>query len=862
MHQDMPFDAKIHPISHFFLPIVPCVPNNLYICTVKPKGLNTTRQILLLILMWMGWHGVWSQPLCNVVKYDEADGVSSSHITQLLQDDQGFMWFSTWNGLCRYDGYEFQTFKPVVGDGCHMTNDKIRDIALLPDGLILCRVEEDYFMFSLHTYRFRDLTSKEQQMAAEWISRYRQSQSMLKGRNMTWTDAYQTQWTLHGDGQLTYQEALYTLPLTFGTLYFAMTDRQGNCWVLDDDCIYKLYTDVKRTQRLSIEPRAEVKCLFYDRQDRYLVATKDDQALRIYHQDGRLLGYLGADGRIHQGYTRFGAAVYCMYESNDGTLWLGTKPDGIFRLRRASAERFIIEHLTDCPATDVYHIVEDKYGRLWVATLDGGILCSDCPNDEKPRFFVPRQFPKELCQRVRYICLTKDDIMLVATGNGLCVAHLEREADQMCFRLHQRESERANSLSCSATMDVVQDTRGRLFVSTESGGVNQITTADLLADTLSFRHFNELFQAQGNDIVQSLTLLEDNGLMAVGSHLVTLIDSTSHGRVLDARYFQDDYRFSEAHPLALSNNRWIFGLRDGAIITFESLGRGRRKQGASPILVLTSVSVQGGDSNYACELADSIVLNKDERSLTVRFAALDYSAAEHISYAFRLSTDDQWTYIGHDRTATLLDLEPGTYRLEIRSTNADGEWLDNIRSLTIIVTPTFWESLWGRLLILLLVFVTIAGVVFTFFYIKRIKRQQHETLEKYLTLIEERRKQEPGDRRKEKDAPSDPELDPSLERVMTFIEEHISDSDIGVGDMASAAAISRSGLQRKLKQAMGITPQDLLREARIKRACQLLRNSNKTVSEVAYACGFSDPKYFSRCFKQSTGQSPTEYKNA
>ena len=107
------------------------------------------------------------------------------------------------------------------------------------------------------------------------------------------------------------------------------------------------------------------------------------------------------------------------------------------------------------------------------------------------------------------------------------------------------------------------------------------------------------------------------------------------------------------------------------------------------------------------------MLGTDERSLTVRFAALDYSAAERISYAFRLSPDNQWNYIGHDRTATLLDLEPGTYLLEIRSTNADGEWQDNVRSVTIIVTPTFWESLWGRLLILLLVVGTIAGIAYT-----------------------------------------------------------------------------------------------------------------------------------------------------
>ena len=866
MHHNISFDAKIHPISYFFLPIVPRVPQNVYICTMKPKELKTTRQVLFVILMWMGCLGVWSQPLCTVLKYDEADGVSSSHITQLLQDDQGFMWFSTWNGLCRYDGYEFQTFKPAVGDGCHMTNDRIRDIALLPDGLILCRADEDYYMFNLQTYRFRDLTSKEQQMAAVWINKYRQSQSVLKGKNMTWTDAYQTQWTLHSDGQLTYQDTLYTLPLTFGTLYFAMTDRQGNCWVLDYGNIYKLCTDVQRTQRLSIEPKAEVKCLFCDHQNRYWVSTKDDQALRIYHKDGRMMGYLGSDGRIHQGYTRFGAAVYCIYESKDGTLWLGTKPDGIFRLHSASAERFVIEHLADCPATDIYHIVEDKYGRLWVATLDGGIYYSDRPNDENPRFSVPRQFPKEVCQRARYICLTKDDNMLVATGNGLCVAHLERDAHQMRFRLPQRESGRSNSLSCSATMDVVEDGKGRLFVSTESGGINQIISSDLLADTLSFRHYNEIFQAQGNDIVQSLTLVDDNGLMAVGSHLVTLIDSSFHGRVLDARYFQGDYRFSEAHPLTLSNDRWIFGLRDGAIITTTK--QQAKGMASKPRLVLTSVSVQGGDSNYACELTDSIVLNKDERSLTVRFAALDYSAAEHISYAFRLSTDDQWTYIGHDRTATLLDLEPGTYLLEIRSTNADGEWQNSIRSVTVIVIPTFWESLWGRLLMVLLLIATIAGVAYTLLYIRHIKRQQHDTLEKYLALIEvtaNAHATEGTQERKyfqEKDAPSDPELDPALERVMAFIEGHISDSDIGVGDMASAAAISRSGLQRKLKKTMGITPQDLLREARIKHACQLLRSSSKTVAEVAYACGFSDPKYFSRCFKQSTGQSPTEYKNA
>ena len=261
------------------------------------------------------------------------------------------------------------------------------------------------------------------------------------------------------------------------------------------------------------------------------------------------------------------------------------------------------------------------------------------------------------------------------------------------------------------------------------------------------------------------------------------------------------------------------------------------------------------------EPLDSITLQPDERSLTVHFAALDYSAPERISYAFRLTADGNddapWNYIGHDRSATLLDLEPGSYLLEVRSTNADGQWTDKTRRLTIIVKPTFWESVWGQLLILLLIVGTLAGIGYTLLYIKRIKRQQHETLEAYLALIQKKQ----GRKAEERKAHIATD-DPMMQRVMQFVEENIGNSEANVGDMASAAATSRSGLQRKLKQVMGITPQDLLREARIKRACQLLCESDKTIAEIAYSCGFTDPKYFSRSFKQSTGQSPTEFKNA
>jgi AraC-like DNA-binding protein len=490
---------------------------------------------------------------------------------------------------------------------------------------------------------------------------------------------------------------------------------------------------------------------------------------------------------------------------------------------------------------------------------------------------VPNGYPKQVAQRVRYLHLAQDgQVLMAATTEGLIVAKLEQQADQMHFLLHQREANRAQSLSSSAVMDIMRAPDGRMYVSTESGGVNRIEDNDLLKQQLTFRHYSAKNKKLPIDVVQSMVPLQNGMCAIVSSHLVSIVDSTEQYRQLDARSFNADYRFSDARPQMLGGARWIFGLNDGAFLTTAQQMEGSAYR---PQIVLTGVSIQGGEDIWAVTHADTLTLQPQERSITIHFAAIDYQAADRISYAFRLQKDGQrdttqWNNIGSNRSVTLLDLEPGTYRLEMRSTNADGKWIDNSRVLTLIVQPTFWEAWYGQLFLALIVIAIVVAIIYTLLYIRSIKRQQRETLEKYLSLIEVRgEKQEVRSERSGVSAemaalqtsvqePRSSELDPLLQRVMQFVEENISNSEAGVGDMALAAAVSRSGLQRKLKQAMGITPQDLLREARIKRACQLLRETNKTVAEVAYSCGFTDPKYFSRSFKQSTGQSPTEYKNS
>ena len=786
------------------------------------------RQLTFFVIFCAGWLTSSGQPQYNVTYYDEEDGLPHAHITQLLQDEKGFIWLATWNGLCRYDGYEFRTFKAQMGDGCRMTTDRFRDIALRPDGQMVCRVDEDYYLFDTHTYRFSNLSDSAATNIADDIKRYRTSKSVRYDNGLT---------------------------------SFALTDRQGNEWAITPSGLKKETTVVQHTKRIGIEPQAEVKCLFKDNQQRYWVCTKGDAAVRVYScVDDQLLGYLGIDGRLHQGYTAFGYPIYCMYQTTDGTLWLGSKQGGLFHLQESSAGAFHITHFANLPDKRVYSIFEDRFGRLWVATLGGGLYYAYLSQNDQMLFQTPKGYPKDVAQRVRNLLLVQQgEVMMAATTEGLIIAKLEQDANKMRFHRHLRESNRATSLSSSAIMNMMTGSDGRIYISTESGGINSIEGSDLLADSLTFQHYTASNNKLPSDVIMSLTPMDEGGILMVGSHLIAMIDSIGHYRQLDARYFNADYRFSDAHPLQLNKGRWLFGLMDGAFITSTEQ---MRQQTYSPQLVLTGISIQGGSENLGVAYWDTLTLQPHERSVTVHFAAIDYCGAERISYAFRLQHHTEWNYIGHDRSATLLDLEPGTYQLEMRSTNADGLWQDNIRTLTIIVKPTFFESIWGRLLILLLITGKLFGIVYTLLYIRRIKRKQRETLEAYLALLESQTGNGQGATSQPSSQSDHTAYDPMLKRVMDFIEANISNADASVGDMAAAAATSRSGLQRKLKQTMGITPQDLLREARTKHACKLLRETDKSVAEVAYACGFTDPKYFSRCFKQSTGKSPSEYKTA
>ncbi|MDE6171344.1 MAG: helix-turn-helix domain-containing protein, partial [Duncaniella sp.] len=294
-------------------------------------------------------------------------------------------------------------------------------------------------------------------------------------------------------------------------------------------------------------------------------------------------------------------------------------------------------------------------------------------------------------------------------------------------------------------------------------------------------------------------------------------------------------------------------------------------RGYIPQIVFTTLAVYGGVGKFCMPPRDEITLDAHSRNVSVCFAAIDFVGNEDILYRTRLD-GSPWTTANRMRNVTLFNLAPGEHILEVQSTDRYGRWVDNAKSLKINVQPFWHETLWARLLFTLMIIGFASAVIYTYIYVRRVNSHRRELLSKYMTILREREEwtkalvEEPKTVISEMDALEighKPEDVAFLDKVRRYIQDNIGNSDANVDDMGEAVAASRSTLNRRLRSLMGVSASQLLNEARMQHAEELLRSDNRlSVSDVAQACGFSDKYYFQRVFKKKFGVSPSEYRNA
>lgn len=737
------------------------------------------------------------------VFYDGRDGLSSRHVGGGVQDSLGLMWFATWNGLDCYDGYEFHRMRIHPGDSAPISTNLIRDILLSPEGNIFCHTDNDICEFDLGSYAFRALPEAR-----------RDSLEDLMGR--TW----------HG-----------------------FTGADGIRWSPGPGGLAKTVRPCHPARMLEGTEGHHIRSLLRASDGTLWAGSRSDSTVRVYRPDLTLAGEIVLP-----------SAPCCLYQTRDGAVWAGCKPGALLRIVDGRPGR----SLTDLA---VYDMAEDAVGRLWIATFGGGILCCEDPGATEPRLSAPVGGRK-----VRKIVITPSGRMACASTEGLLVGTIDpSDWRKTVLRTVRRDGRDPRSLSSDDILSVARDGRGDIYVATVSSGVDVIGEDELFGPRPSFSRLDTRNGLPAGDICRALAVCSDTSVILVGpDHVSSAGRGGGPGFALPRAFWGDSCRFAETTPVRMDDGTLVFGAEDGAYAAMpDVLGA----EALETPLVFTTLAVNGGSGEFCLAPRRSISLGAGERNVSVGYAALDYTDNSGILYRTRLD-GSPWSSPGAGRTVALFNLSPGTHTLEVQSTDRFGRWADNRRALEIVVEPWWYETLWARVAGGLLVLALAGGAVAAWICIRRIDRQRRDLLEKYMEAMASGSGPEADTLRQEgagapavepEPAPLVPSQSPEdamfLSRVRHYIEANISNPEANVEEMAAASAVSRATLNRRLKSALGVSASQLMTEARMKHACNLLADgTRRTVAETAEMCGYADPQYFQRVFRKKFGMAPGEYR--
>lgn len=803
--------------------------------------------ICYIILYYIAALYAQTDSIAHVTHFSEADGYAQSIVSHAIQDRRGYVWLGTWNGLLRYDGYRFRTYKARPGDLCPLRINRIGTVREMEDGTLECTTTDSM------TCRFHPQTERFEQINGNYNKRPRPYKA----------------------DSVTVNKVKSLSQFRDGYTHILLVDRQGGIWVDTHSGLYRIWYSRRQLEpiKTTTANEQEVRCLHIDRQGRRWVADKNG-FLRIGNE------YLTPQGVLISRSVPLGLRVYCIFEDSRGDVWLGCKPGGLVRLspstRLSPPSSYTVTrylHNENDPYSlsgdNVYAIAEDRQQRLWIATYrgkkgsteQGGLNMLDLRSGRG--VFLNSQsglanWPTDTeSNKIHCLFITNDQVLVVGTKNGLYTATLHEKPQQMHFYHNYRRADDATSLSNNWVKDLQPLPGGRLVVATAGGGIC-MTNQSLLTDNTRFCTLTA-DQGLASDVCESMCYNQrDSSLYVVSQTAISRLsmrDSTFNNYLRGT--LSDNFNLLETKPVITANGSMLFGTTQG-VLSF-SPDDIQKSQYEPPIVFESS---QLHTSPY------TISLSPDERSITIRFAALDFNKRVPITYAFRIDgMTTQWTYIT-DPQLTLPDIPAGTYRLHIRSTNGDGIWTQNEQTLVIQRRAAFHETPYAWMLYGLLLTLFIIGSVLV---IRYVRHMQHEikdirlTKQQRMSVMSERIQEQlsiresigPIDNTAEDIENEEDRL--FAERIKQYVQDNLSNSSLSVVDIARGLAISRTVLFARMKRVFGTSPANYLQNQRIRLAQQLLHQPEANVADVAYRCGFSEPKYFSKCFKKIVGQTPTEY---
>ena len=563
-------------------------------------------------------------------------------------------------------------------------------------------------------------------------------------------DVNEEMWILLREGFLcTYNESkkkieiAYYYDSTGNRKYYAvsgrnyMVDTHNNLWITTKDGFDQISFNKKAYERIIPSSNEEVRAVFQDKYNRLWLGLKDGK-VEIYDEDYNYIGNLNTDGRIiADNNISFGAAsVYCFYQDTDENIWMGSRNKGLFVLSPKSENQYRISQYQpssnpySISSLSIYNVFQDSQKRMWVGCFGGGLNLAERDINGQLQFIHAgnemKNYPVDQADMVRFIYQSKEGVMMVGTTKGLITfSGLFDTPEEIAFFRNFSKADCSTCLSNNDVLNIYQDRNENIYISTFSGGIDITSDSpELLSEEIHFKNINKT-NGLASDL--SLSVVEDKkGFIWVAAVNVfnRLNPATGKFDHFDQNNLNMAFRVSEASPIISNKGDLIYGTINGTLcIHLDQI----QLSSFVPPIVFTGIRVQQkerGDINEI-QQADTLMLDSDQRNVTIRFAALDYSNPEAINYAYQLkgNKENDWIYIGKNRSVDFINLPAGEHILQVKSTNSDGVWVDNVASICIIVKPTFWETGFAWIIYVVAFILLVMLIVFIITYILNLRRR-------------------------------------------------------------------------------------------------------------------------------------------
>ena len=624
-------------------------------------------------------------------RFTTKDGLPSDIVYFIAQDDFGFLWIATDNGLCKYDGYQFEKIN------INSTSPNSRNIESLAVYELMIDSISNHVLFNCggNIYRYdrisEPLIDSLSRLPAKERINFREDDITLK--------------------------AVQALDRANLQLNFIHYTPRGTIWAATSNGLVKISNEPSWKYYLNdkYSGKEEVTSILQDKKNTIWIGT-ENRTFWINEKEESPNFDISSD-------------VNSIIEDQQGDIWaIASRPFNSsilkFNPERNSFQQYPIDQLGNLRLKSYFSkLTEDRDGTFWIGTGKNTLIGFDPRNNTLDQISIPKdKNAKKGVTKIGPICEGLDGNLLWISANGPSPALLSFSLDSKEFKVFS-----IKELNSDHTItDVFQSDESSIWIASSNG----LFQFDIKNN--SFRRFSteeglptNIINSIEGQLAGKLWLGTQKGIVFFDAKEKTFT-TFSYDEGLRLEQFNRGVSFRNKETGEL-----FFGSDNGAISFYpDSLISFVQQINPSPVLISTfSVFGQKLKSNRAIEELDTIRLNSGENYLELEFLSPNIDQGNVTSqYRYQLSgVDKDWVYAsGERRYVNYNNLQHGKYTFNVQTKIFNREWEDNSRTLTIIIPPYFWQTWWFKLILGLGLLSLIGGFTFLRFNFLSLKRKAYE----------------------------------------------------------------------------------------------------------------------------------------